>query len=162
MTTFTIPWIQDLAGAADDVDEDHWRLLDKVNTLLQAISSGNETGVLMACSGLRVAAQEHFAREEAQMRALQYPDMQRHCESHLRLLDSLSSLQFMLKNTGGFASYTGPFAFLERWFEAHLTNDDKKFADFLAERAPPLAAVAASAILIPAETGCSRSDLVKA
>jgi len=62
--------------------------------------------------------------------------MQRHCESHRRLLDSLSSVQFMLKNTEGFASNTAPFAFLERWFEAHLTNDDKKFADFLAERAP--------------------------
>ena len=144
MTAFTIPWIQDLAaGTAHDFDEDHWRLLDKVNTLLQAISSGDETAVLMAHSGLRVAAQEHFASEEAQMRALQYPDTQRHCESHLRLLDSLSSLQFMLKNAGGFASNTGPFAFLERWFEAHLTNDDRKFADFLAERAPPVAAVAA-------------------
>ena len=143
MTAFTIPWIQNLAGPADDFDEDHWRLLDKVNTLLQAVSSANETGVLMACSGLRVAAQEHFAREEAQMRALRYPDMQRHCESHRRLLDSLSSVQFMLKNTEGFASNTAPFAFLERWFEAHLTNDDKKFADFLAERAPPVAAVAA-------------------
>jgi len=63
MTAFTIPWIQNLAGPADDFDEDHWRLLDKVNTLLQAVSSANETGVLMACSGLRVAAQEHFARE---------------------------------------------------------------------------------------------------
>lgn len=143
MTAFAIPWIQGLADTADDFDEDHWRLLDKVNTLLQAISSANETGVLMACSGLRVAAQEHFAREEAQMRALQYPDMQQHCESHLRLLDGLSSMQFMLKNTAGFASNTGPFAFLERWFEAHLTNDDKRFAEFLAQRAPPVAAAAA-------------------
>jgi hemerythrin-like metal-binding protein len=143
MRTLTIPWVQHLALAADKFDEDHWRLLDKVNTLLQAISSANETGVLMACSGLRVAAQEHFAREEAQMRALQYPDMQRHCESHLRLLESLSSLQFMLKNTNGFASNTAPFAFLQRWFEAHLTNDDKKFAEFLDQRASAGAAAAA-------------------
>jgi hemerythrin len=49
----------------------------------------------------------------------------------------------MLKNAEGFASNTAPFAFLERWLEAHLTNDDKKFADFLAERAPPVAAVTA-------------------
>jgi hemerythrin-like metal-binding protein len=143
MRTLTIPWVQHLALAADKFDEDHWRLLDKVNSLLQAISTGNETQVLMACSGLRVAAQEHFAREEAQMRALQYLDMQRHCESHLRLLDSLSSLQFMLKNTNGFASNTAPFAFLQRWFEAHLTNDDKKFAEFLDQRAPAGAAEAA-------------------
>jgi len=143
MSTLTIPWVRHLALAADKFDEDHWRLLDKVNSLLQAISTGNETQVLMACSGLRVAAQEHFAREEAQMRALQYPDTQRHCQSHLQLLDSLSSFQFMLKNIDGFASNTAPFAFLERWLEAHLANDDRKFADFLAQRAPAAAAEAA-------------------
>ena len=151
MTTFTIPWLQRLALAADDFDEDHWNLLDKVNALLLATSSANETQVLMANSGLRVAAQEHFAREEVQMRALRYPALEQHCESHRRLLDGLSSLQFMLRNmdgfsrrnTEGFVSTTGLFAFLQRWFEAHLTNDDRKFADFLAQRAPLVAAEAA-------------------
>lgn len=143
MSMFTIPRTQGLAGAADDFHEDHWQLLDKVNTLLRAISSADETQVLMANSGLRVAAQEHFATEEKQMRALAYPDMQRHCESHLRLLRNLSSLQFMLKNTAGFASNTGPFAFLQRLLEGHLASDDKKFADFSAQRAPPVAAAEA-------------------
>lgn len=151
MTTFSIPWLRKLAPAANDFDEDHWNLLDKVNALLLATSSANETQVLMANSGLRVAAQEHFAREELQMRAFQYPEMEQHCESHRRLLDGLSSLQFMLRNmdgftrrnTEGFVSTTGLFAFLQRWFEAHLTNDDRKFADFLAQRAPLVAAEAA-------------------
>ena len=64
-------------------------------------------------------------------------------EDHWRLLDSLNSLQFMLKNIDGFASNTAPFAFLERWLEAHLANDDRKFADFLAQRTPAAAAEAA-------------------
>jgi hemerythrin-like metal-binding protein len=148
MTTFTIPRMQDSQGAADDVGEDHGTLLDKVNSLLHAISSADETRVLMAGGCLKVAAQEHFAREEAQMRASQYPDMQRHCESHLRLLKNLSSLQFMLKNTAGFASDTGPFAFLESWFEAHLVNEDRKFADFSSQRAPQVAAAAARQVLL--------------
>ena len=143
MTTFTIPPMQDSQGAADDVGEDHGTLLDKVNSLLHAISSADETRVLMAGSCLKVAAQEHFAREEAQMRAMHYGDTQRHCESHLRLLKDLSSMQFMLNNTAGFASGTGPFAFLEGWFEAHLANEDRKFADFSARRAPQVAAAAA-------------------
>lgn len=137
MTTFTIPWIQDLAGATDGFDDDHWRLLDKVNTLLQAISSSDETGILMACSSLRVAAQEHFAAEEAKMSAWLYPDIEPHCQAHRRLLDSLSSLQFMLNNTAGFAANLGPFALLDQWFEAHLANDDRRLADFLARCTPP-------------------------
>lgn len=142
MTTFSIPWIQDLAGAADAFDDEHWRLLDRVNALLQAIAFADDTEVLMAFGSLRVAALEHFAREEAAMRALQYPETDRHCRSHLRLLDSLSSVQFMLNNTKGFASNTGPFALLEQWFDAHLSNDDRKFADFLAARASSIAEAA--------------------
>ena len=143
MKTFTIARSQGEASAADDFDDGHRQLLQKANALLQAVSSADETRVLMANGGLRVAAQEHFAREEAQMRALQYPDMQQHCQSHLRLLQNLSSLQFMLKNTAGFASNMGPFAYLQRWLEAHLASDDKKFADFSAQRALPVAAAAA-------------------
>jgi hemerythrin-like metal-binding protein len=148
MTTFTIPLMQDPQNAADDVGEDRGTLLDKVNSLLHAISSADETRVLMAGSCLKVAAREHFAREEAQMRAVQYPDIERHCESHLRLLKNLSSLQFMLKNTAGFASDTGPFAFLQRWFEAHLANEDRKFAEFSVQQAPLVAAAAAQPVFL--------------
>jgi hemerythrin-like metal-binding protein len=148
MTTFTIPRMQDSPGAADDIGEGHGKLLDKIDLLLRAISSADETRVLMAGGCLRVAVQEHFAREEAQMRAMQYPDMPWHCESHLRLLKNLSSLQFMLKNTAGFASNTGPLAFLQRWLEGHLANEDKKFADFSAQQAPPVAAAAAQPVFL--------------
>jgi hemerythrin len=142
MTTFTLPWIQDLALAADELDDDHRRLLDKLNTLLRAVSSRDKTRVLMAFSNLRAEAQEHFAMEEAQMRDLQYPDMEKHCESHRHLLDGLSTLRFTLDAAERFGSTTGPCVFLERWFVAHLTNDDKKLAEFLARRAPEAPAAA--------------------
>jgi hemerythrin len=136
MTTFTLPWMQHLSLAAADMDQDHRAILDKLNTLLVAISSGDRTRLMMAMSTLRVAADEHFATEEAQMRDLQYPGIEQHCESHRRLLEGLSGLQSTLYATGSYGTATGPFAFLERWFVAHLTNDDRRFADFLAQRAP--------------------------
>jgi hemerythrin len=142
MTTFTLPWMQHLALAAADMDEDHRALLDKLNRLLVAISSGDRTRLLMAVSTLRIAADEHFATEEAQMRELQYPGTEQHCESHQRLLQSLSGSLGTLYATGSYGAPTGPFAFLERWFVAHLTNDDRRFADFLAQRAPGAPAAA--------------------
>jgi hemerythrin len=135
MAMFGLPWTENLALAATDLDDDHRGLLDKLNQLLTAISSRDDTRLLMAASTLRVAAEEHFATEEAEMRELQYPDMDQHCESHRRLLEGLSGLQVTLHAAEKFGSTMGPFAFLERWFVAHLTNDDKKFADFLAQRA---------------------------
>jgi hemerythrin len=142
MTTFTLPWMQHLSLAAAEMDDDHRALLDKLNTLLVAISSGDKTRLMMAISTLRVAADEHFATEEAQMRDLQYPDMEPHCESHQRLLQNLSGLQITLYAAERFAATMGPFAFLERWFVAHLSNDDRRFADFLARRAAEAPAAA--------------------
>jgi hypothetical protein len=104
MTTFTIPRMQDSPGAADDIGEGHGKLLDKIDLLLRAISSADETRVLMAGGCLRVAA--------------------------------------------GFASNTGPLAFLQRWLEGHLANEDKKFADFSAQQAPPVAAAAAQPVFL--------------
>lgn len=143
MKTFTIPRKQEPAGSADDFGEDHRRMLDMVNTLLQAVSDGNKTRVLMACSRLRVASTEHFAREEAQMRAMRYPETQSHCASHERLLSSLSSAQFMLTNVQGFASGTGPMAFLTNWLDAHVATDDRRLAEFVARPAPPRVSLAA-------------------
>jgi hemerythrin-like metal-binding protein len=142
MTTFTLPWMQHLALAAAGMDDDHRALLDKLNALLVAISSGDKTRLTMAISTLRVAAEEHFATEERQMRDLEYPDLEPHCESHQRLLQNLCGLQINLYVTERFAATMGPFAFLERWFVAHLTNDDQRFADFLARPAPEVPAAA--------------------
>jgi hemerythrin len=142
MTTFTLPWMQDLGLAATEMDDDHRGLLDKLNALLIAISSQDKTRLVMAISTLRVAANEHFATEEAQMRDLQYPDLEPHCESHRRLLDGLSGLQVTLYVSERFGAGMGPFAFLERWFVAHLTHDDRKFAAFLAQRTPDVPAAA--------------------
>ena len=135
MTTFTVPWLENLALATSEFDDDHRRLLDQVNRLLVAVSSRDQTRVLMAFGSFKAAAQEHFAAEEAQMRDSRYPDSEKHCKSHRHLLDSLISLQFTLNNTERFGSTTGPYVFLERWFVAHLTNDDKRFAEFMARRA---------------------------
>lgn len=137
-----LPWTQNMALAPDDLDEEHRGLLNKLNRLLAAISAEDKTGLMMAFSTLQVASQEHFATEEAQMLDLSYPDREKHCESHRRLLEGLSELRYTLSATERFASTMGPHVFLERWFVAHLANDDKKLAEFLAQRArqAPIAA----------------------
>ncbi len=135
MTTFTIPWTHELELASiDDLDADHRRLLDKIDDLLNALSHRDETRVLMACGALRAAAHEHFATEEALMRDAQYPDLEQHCLSHRRLLDSLTALRFTLDSAERFATTMGPYVFLERWFVAHLANDDRRFDAFMALR----------------------------
>ena len=136
MSTYTIPWTQALALKIGDLDDDHQQMLLRVNELLGAVAPGDKTGILMAFNELRVEAQDHFANEEAQMQKCQYPDMAQHCESHQRLLYGLSRLQMTLNTEAHFASSSGPFMFLERWFEEHMTRDDRKLAEFLKCRGP--------------------------
>jgi hemerythrin len=139
---FGLPWLQEMSLAAAELDDDHRALLDKVDTVLTANASGNPTWRVMAVETLRVAAEEHFATEEARMRELAYPEMEQHCASHRRLLDGLIQLQYTLRAAEGNPAALDPFAFLERWFVAHLTNDDRRLAEFLHQRAPEAPAAA--------------------
>lgn len=136
MSTFSVPWTQGLSLAADYLTDDHKGLLDKVNGLLVAVARQDKTSVVMAFGVLRIAAQEHFDREEASMRSAQYPEAERHCASHQEMLRGLDRLQVMLDTQDRYALTVGPFLFLEQWFEKHLTNDDKRLAEFLAQQTP--------------------------
>jgi hemerythrin len=142
MTAFTLPWTQALALQANDLNASHRGLLDKLNALLIAIPSKDQTRVLMAFSALTAEAQAHFAVEEEQMREAGYPDLAKHREHHQRLLQGLAELRFTVSAAQNFKDTEGPFVFLERWFVPHLTHDDKKLADFLAARTPPSPTVA--------------------
>jgi hemerythrin-like metal-binding protein len=136
MTVFGIPWLQEMSLAAADLDDEHRALLDKVDAVLRANASHDPTWRLMAIGTLKVAAEEHFALEEAKMRELSYPEMEQHCASHQRLLSGLIQLQFSLHAADGNEVALDPYAFLERWFVAHLGNDDRKLAEFLQRQAP--------------------------
>jgi hemerythrin len=137
MNAFAIPWTQTLALQDDNMNESHRGMLDKINALLAAVSSQDETQVLMAFSALTAEVQAHFAEEEELMQKVNYPDMAKHCAHHQRLLQSLAELRFTLDAAQNFPEGGGPLMFLERWFVPHLTHDDKALADFLAARRPP-------------------------
>jgi hemerythrin len=138
MTALTLPWTENLVLLSEAMDDDHRGLLDKLNALLTAIPSRDQTRVLMAFSALTAEVRAHFTLEEARMRDVGYPDRDVHCERHQQLLQGLSELHYTLSAAQNFAGSMGPFVFLERWFVPHLTHDDKKLADFLAMRKPKL------------------------
>lgn len=132
---FTIPWVQELALQSNDLDDEHYALLNKLNGLLIALSSSDRTRIVMACSVLAVEARAHFDSEEAQMREAGYPDLEQHREQHEALQRDLSHLLFTANSGAGFLSSTYPQSLLERWFVPHLTYADRKVADFLAANA---------------------------
>jgi hemerythrin len=134
MYTTTVPWNASFSLLAPALDDEHRTLLDKVNRLLSAISSGDETAILMAFSVLVAESRSHFAEEEERMRMLSYPDRERHCAQHEKLRSGLAGLQFTLGNTTSFASSSGPLVYLLSWFSEHLQTDDRRLAAFIHDR----------------------------
>jgi hemerythrin len=134
VNTNTLPWTPSFSLVAQVLDDEHRSLLDKVNRLLAAVSSGDETTVLMAFSVLVAEARRHFAAEEEQMQALRYPDRERHRAQHEKLQLGLAVLQFTLSNRTTFGSSLGPLVYLDRWFAAHLQTDDRRLAAFIHDR----------------------------
>ncbi len=131
MYSTTLPWSDTYSLVAPALDEEHRSLLEKINRLLSAISSRDETAVLMAFSVLVAESGRHFAAEEERVRMLSYPDRERHCAQHKKLRSRLAGLQFTLGNATSFASSQGPFLYLRSWFSAHLQTDDSRLAAFI-------------------------------
>jgi hemerythrin len=134
MNAYSLPWTAAAALSDPELDAEHRTLLDDINRLLVAVSSGDQTSVLMSFSVLVAESRRHFAAEEALMRKLRFPDIDRHRAQHEKLQLGLAGLQFTLSNRPGFAHSAGPFVYLDRWFGAHLQSDDRRLAEFVHRR----------------------------
>jgi hemerythrin len=114
-----------------ELDEDHQRLLGRVNALLAAVESRESPVVQAALVELRSEAEDHFAREEVLMREADYPGLRKHCASHHRLLRELSTLRVTLDASGRLRVPLAPVNYIRRWFAAHITGDDRMVAAYL-------------------------------
>ena len=131
---FSIPWVKAMDLSSSYLNEDHHALLDRLNAFLVALSAGHKASVMIEANALRAEAQAHFADEESLMRETNYPDMEKHSERHQELLSGLEELLFRVNLTESFPAMLDASPYLERWFVPHLTRDDKKLADFMANR----------------------------
>ncbi len=129
-----INWTHELALKLEPMDTGHRVLLEKVNGLLQAVSSRDANAVAAALQAVTAEAKRHFAEEEAQMLAAGYPERARHVEHHHSLLRGLTELRSTLGTARSFDFSMGSFVYLERWFVPHVTRQDARFARFLATR----------------------------
>jgi hemerythrin-like metal-binding protein len=132
MSGFTLPWMRELTIESERLNGEHDALLQSLNDLLIAISSGDRNSITMTCDSLSAVAQAHFASEEAKMREAKYPELASHTAQHEELHRGLARLRYAVTSGQGFVSSTDGLTFLEKWFIRHLTFADKPLASFLA------------------------------
>jgi len=127
-------WLRNVLLDIPELDEDHQRLLCRVNALIAAVASKEPAAVQSALSELRSETEVHFAREETLMREAQYPRLKQHCARHQRLLRELRTLRVALDASGKLRLPLAPMNYIRRWFAAHVAGDDRMVASYLDEK----------------------------
>lgn len=72
-----------------EIDAQHQKLFDLVNTLLAAT---DKVGLRLGAMSLFKDTREHFAQEESLMDKLKYPAIKAHVEQHNALLSRLNAV----------------------------------------------------------------------
>ena len=121
------------------IDHDHQTLFEMINEFHDAFQE-NKTRrkLLVILSNLVKYSEEHFQREEAVMRACDYPLTEEHHLSHGKLYETIYALNERL------ASDPRPLDretinFVKNWLLDHVAGEDMGIRDYLAARKTPAA-----------------------
>jgi hemerythrin-like metal-binding protein len=121
-------WIDDLCTGSKLIDDDHRSLIEFVNAFYQCMESGESNRrVSKAMSALIAYTGEHFAREEAAMRRIQYVAALAHRVEHAKLLKQLIELRDML-DAGAGLNVPAVASYLTEWLHDHILTKDMQLA----------------------------------
>jgi hemerythrin-like metal-binding protein len=110
------------------IDGDHHRLVELVNALFDAMEDGPGGAPLAdAMNELVAYSNEHFGREEAEMRRIDYVAMMAHQTEHAKLLKQVIELKKVL-DAGGRINVPALTEFLGEWLRSHILGADMKLA----------------------------------
>lgn len=129
-----IHWRSSYAINVFQLDQEHKKLVDLINTLYEARKEGQDEAVLRnILSGLIDYTQTHFQHEETEMERLGFPDTEHHKKRHLELKQQVFDLKTMVdQDIEGLSDPV--FRFLREWLMEHILEEDKKLGPYLNER----------------------------
>ena len=114
-----------------EIDRQHSELFKAVNSLHDAMMEGKARqqlgGVLTFLRGYTV---QHFQMEEGLMRGSAYPDYNVHKGLHDELTKQVLDLEAKHK-AGSMTLSLSVMNFLKDWLAHHISEEDRRLADFL-------------------------------
>jgi hemerythrin-like metal-binding protein len=124
-------WADDLVIDGGPIDDDHRRLVGLVNDLHTATSEGRGMEVVAGImTQLIDYTTEHLRREEAEMAAVNFPNLERHKIGHAKFIEGLHSLQQKYEN-GSITVASQLSTILRDWLSLHIRRSDKELLEFL-------------------------------
>jgi len=133
-----IVWSKRYSVKVDDLDAQHQRMAELVNTMNDSIEAQeNRDRIIDGFKDLIEFTGGHFAAEEALMKKHGYPDYKKHKKEHKELVNLLREIKKQFeRESKPFSDFDYDVAknwlvIHSDWFTVHLTHSDKDLGSFL-------------------------------
>lgn len=126
-----ISWSSDNDTGNASLDEYRRTFADGLNEIYREMMAGDgRTAAMKLIKMMTKDAKTHFDREESEMRAASYPDIEKHLLDHKIFMDEISLLETSFaENRDGVVR--DAFNFLADWFSAHVVEEDVNANNYL-------------------------------
>lgn len=119
-------WKDSYALGVEKMDDEHKVLIEKINTLVEAIESNKDLAAPF--KDLAEYTDYHFSEEEKYMMSISYPELSAHKKIHSRLLSQVA--EYGEQVSGGKVDGAELTNFLNDWLLKHILGVDMKYAKF--------------------------------
>jgi hemerythrin len=122
-----LSWSDKYSVGIPEFDNQHKRLIDLINSLHEAMSTGRGNAVLdKVLADLITYTQTHFAAEERFMQSHQFGEFAAHKVEHEKLTKRVLDFQQQFR-AGKLALSISLMRFLETWLTSHIMDSDRKY-----------------------------------
>ncbi|MBF0254852.1 MAG: bacteriohemerythrin [Gammaproteobacteria bacterium] len=125
-------WSNALDTGIDEIDKQHRRIIDYINSLYDAREARDEELVAKVLTELLDYAFSHFGYEERFMREIGYPSLEAHQVIHQQFAQKVE--EFVSRFEAGEDVEDDLINLLNRWLVNHIKNEDGDYADFARKR----------------------------
>jgi hemerythrin len=121
-------WNQSYSVGVDNLDQDHRKLVDMINKLHEAMTTGQSNAVISPLiSSLKEYSLTHFNNEETYMQQINYPNLEDQKKQHDIFVNKIKEFESeLLKGNKMLATRVIPF--LSNWLFQHIMNEDMKYS----------------------------------
>ena len=123
----------DLVLGVDQIDEQHRRIFQVTNQLLQARDRGDgEKRLFALLAFLNQYVRDHFSQEETYMVRYGYEHYQDHLAEHQEFSKKFAEIQETFQTIGpSLRLVVQTTRFLADWLKQHIPNTDRAMVEFL-------------------------------
>jgi hemerythrin len=122
-----LSWRDDWVLEIEMLDDEHREMVRLINRLFDAADRAPLTGRLDA---LMDHLRRHFATEERFMRAIEFPDTDKHCREHVMQMAEFVDLRRSITRSCATALDAEDQASIRHWFFNHVVAEDRRFGAF--------------------------------